>query len=96
MKDIPQTNGAAVYSAEVSSRIGQETKTYYNLSQEAIVTTEDKLRIILMKGADIVDLYGVIGYAGGGNRTHTPGEGNRILSPARLPVPPLRHGGFKL
>ncbi len=29
--------------------------------------------------------------AEGGNRTHTRGEPHRILSPARLPVPPLRH-----
>ena len=28
--------------------------------------------------------------AGGGSRTHTPGEGNWILSPARLPIPPRR------
>ena len=28
--------------------------------------------------------------AEGGNRTHTPLTGHRILSPARLPVPPLR------
>ena len=31
--------------------------------------------------------------AEGGNRTHTPRERDRILSPARLPVPPLRHRG---
>jgi hypothetical protein len=31
--------------------------------------------------------------AGRGNRTHTPTKGNRILSPARLPVPPFRPGG---
>src|SRR5438128_10628935 len=29
--------------------------------------------------------------AGGGNRTHTPLAGPRILSPVRLPVPPPRH-----
>ena len=29
--------------------------------------------------------------AEGGNRTPTPRERDRILSPARLPVPPLRH-----
>src|SRR6185369_5173078 len=29
--------------------------------------------------------------AGGGGRTHTRGEPNGILSPARLPVSPLRH-----
>src|SRR5262249_7843715 len=29
--------------------------------------------------------------AGGGTRTHTRGEPNGILSPARLPVSPLRH-----
>src|ERR1051325_5626082 len=29
--------------------------------------------------------------AGGGNRTHTPLSGPRILSPVRLPVPPPRH-----
>ena len=28
--------------------------------------------------------------AGGGNRTHTPIKGLRILNPARLPIPPLR------
>ena len=28
--------------------------------------------------------------AGGGGRTHTAGKGHRILSPARLPVPPLQ------
>src|SRR5688572_11101746 len=28
--------------------------------------------------------------AGGGNRTHTPLAGPRILSPVRLPVPPPR------
>jgi hypothetical protein len=28
--------------------------------------------------------------ADGGDRTHTSGEGNWILSPARLPVPPRR------
>src|SRR5213593_3387197 len=32
--------------------------------------------------------------AGGGNRTHTPLAGPRILSPVRLPVPPPRLGGF--
>src|SRR5262245_28557893 len=31
--------------------------------------------------------------AGGGGRTHTPSEGRWILSPVRLPVPPLRPGG---
>jgi hypothetical protein len=31
--------------------------------------------------------------AGGGNRTHTGGKAHRILSPARLPVSPLRPGG---
>ena len=30
--------------------------------------------------------------AGGGNRTHTTRQGNEILSLARLPVSPLRHG----
>ena len=30
--------------------------------------------------------------AGGGNRTHTGGEPHGILSPARLPVSPLRRG----
>jgi hypothetical protein len=29
--------------------------------------------------------------AGGGNRTHTGGDPHGILSPARLPVSPLRH-----
>ncbi len=29
--------------------------------------------------------------AAGGGRTHTPGKGNWILSPARLPIPPQRH-----
>ena len=29
--------------------------------------------------------------AGGGNRTHTHREVNWILSPARLPISPLRH-----
>ncbi len=29
-------------------------------------------------------------YAAGGGRTHTPGKGNWILSPARLPIPPQR------
>lgn len=34
------------------------------------------------------------GGAESGGRTHTPGEGNGILSPARLPVPPFRHAVF--
>lgn len=29
--------------------------------------------------------------AGGGNRTRTEGTLHRILSPVRLPIPPLRH-----
>ena len=29
--------------------------------------------------------------AGGRSRTDTPSEGRGILSPVRLPVPPLRH-----
>jgi hypothetical protein len=49
MTDSPQGNVAAVYSAEVSDRIAQETRTYYNLAQDALVTTEDKIRIVLMK-----------------------------------------------
>ena len=32
--------------------------------------------------------------AGGGTRTHTRGEPHRILSPARLPISPLRRGGM--
>jgi hypothetical protein len=32
--------------------------------------------------------------AGGGDRTHTPLAGPRILSPVRLPVPPPRREGF--
>ena len=34
---------------------------------------------------------GVKNGAEGGSRTHTPGKGNGILNPARLPIPPLRH-----
>ena len=35
--------------------------------------------------------------AGGGGRTHMPSEGRGILSPVRLPVPPLRQrvGSFE-
>jgi hypothetical protein len=51
LTDIPQENGAAVYSTEVSSRIAQETKTHYNLGQDVLVTTEDKIRIVLTKCA---------------------------------------------
>ncbi len=36
-------------------------------------------------------LYELVG-AGGGNRTHTGGKPHGILSPARLPVSPLRRG----
>ena len=32
--------------------------------------------------------------APGENRTHTPFEGHRVLSPARLPVPPPMHGAI--
>ncbi len=32
--------------------------------------------------------------APGENRTHMPFEGHRVLSPARLPVPPPMHGGI--
>ena len=39
------------------------------------------------EGAQVVEAIG----AGGGGRTHTRGEPNGILSPARLPVSPLRH-----
>src|SRR5690349_24539551 len=31
--------------------------------------------------------------AGGGGRTHMPSEGRGILSPVRLPVPPLQQEG---
>ena len=34
--------------------------------------------------------------AGGGNRTHTPLAGPRILSPVRLPVPPPRPEGLSI
>ncbi len=33
-----------------------------------------------------------VSIAGGGTRTHTRGEPDRILNPARLPIPPLRRG----
>ena len=39
--------------------------------------------------SEVVENYG----AGGGGRTRTRFRSNRILSPARLPVPPLRHEG---
>ncbi len=41
------------------------------------------------ESAELLEAVG----AGGGGRTRTRCEPNRILSPARLPVPPLRHEG---
>jgi hypothetical protein len=32
----------------------------------------------------------------GGNRTHTPLTGPRILSPVRLPIPPPRHAAYPI
>ena len=42
----------------------------------------------------IIVCQNVISGAEGGNRTHTRGDPHRILSPARLPVPPLRQWGM--
>ena len=39
-----------------------------------------------IQGSAAFDRFG----AGGGGRTHMPSEGRGILSPVRLPVPPLR------
>lgn len=41
-------------------------------------------------GLDIKRLTGFFSGAEGGSRTHMWGEPRRILSPLRLPVPPLR------
>jgi len=48
MTTLPQGGASGVFSTEITTRIAQDTKVHFNLGQDAIVTTEDKVRIVLM------------------------------------------------
>ena len=79
----------------VSRYLGRDPSGVADRLRLRLGESSDRLRTIRLRAGErvmralVVTRCGV--GAGGGTRTHTRGEPNGILSPARLPVSPLRH-----